>query len=209
MFKSVFVFFALVIFASTLVSAAPANQGGSGGSGATTQPLSSLKPSGNQVQNQVQTQNMGSESALQVNTAEQLSSSQGVSDAVHDLLAMPDRQGGIGQQVRVIAQAQNDAQQLISGQLKQLESRSNFVKRLIGADHKAIQALKQEQLQNQLRIESLEQLLTETKNQSEIDQIQLAIEALVAQNTELGVKISESESTPSLFGWMFRFFGLQ
>ena len=152
---------------------------------------------------------MGSESALQVNTAEQLSSSQGVSDAVQDLLAMPDRQGGIGQQVRVIAQAQNDAQQLISGQLKQLESRSNFVKRLIGADHKAIQALKQEQLQNQLRIESLEQLLTETKNQSEIDQIQLAIEALVAQNTELGLKISESESTPSLFGWMFRFFGLQ
>lgn len=163
----------------------------------------------NQVQNQVQTQNQGEDTALQVKTEEALTDQHGVSSAVQSLLAMPDRKGGIGSEVRTIAQAQQQDQLTLDKQLAEFNSRPSFMNKLFGADKETLKELKRIQEQNQLRIKNLEQLRTQTTNQGELDQLELAIEAMVAQNTSLADQIGAAEAHPGIFGWIFRLFGLQ
>ncbi len=180
---------------------------------------------GSQVQNQVQTQNAGEDQNLQVSTQEGVSES-GVSSSqsrsavarekmsavargVEELLTEredADAKGGIGQQVRVIAQEQKDAQAEIAGQAEKLEARSGFVKKLFGPDYKAIKSLNQQMERNQLRIEQLEQLQTEIANEGDQEQVQGVVQALVEQNTALQEQIQAEEEVGSLFGWLFKLF---
>jgi|GEM_PF-1612508 len=166
-------------------------------------------PTGNQVKNQVQTKNMSEETQLKVQTSTALESSAGVGEAVNSLISMPEKTGGIGSEAKVIAESQQKSQPELDAQLSKLESRSSVMTKLFGADRKAIKELKQIKEQNQVRIQALEQLKSKTANKGELDQLQLTIDAMVKQNTELADQIGVAENTPSLFGWMFRIFGLQ
>jgi len=184
-----------------------------------------VSPQGNQVQNQVQTQNTGVDSQLQINTQESLQSdeesagSQGqgksgtarqnmsvVAEKVEILLNGETSQGGIGSQIKGIAQQQKQAQGEISGQLNKLESRQGLMKKLLGADYKAIKNLNRQMEQNQLRIQQLQQLQTQVTNQAEEAQIQELMQALTDQNTALTDQIQTEEQIGSLFGWMMKFF---
>ena len=185
----------------------------------------SPSPTGNQVQNQnqVNTQNQGEDSQLQVNTQEQESLEDGtgegpqnrnqnavenmseVAKQVQQLLQVRTA-GGIGEQVRQIAEEQNQAQTQIQEQLNKLESKGKLARLLTGTDYGAVKNLKAQLEQNQLRIRQLEQLKTQLSNQSDITMVQATIEALVQQNTALQEQITAEEGTKSLFGWLFRFF---
>lgn len=162
-------------------------------------PRTSASPAGNQVNNQVQTKNMGEETELKVQT----------STALNSLMSMPEQTGGVGSEAKEVAVAQKESQSALDVQLSKLESRSSLMTKLFGADRQALKELKQIKEQNQVRIQTLEQLKTKTMNKGELDQLQLAIDAMVQQNTELSDQIGTAESTPSLFGWMFRLFKLQ
>ena len=183
------------------------------------------QPAQNQNQNQVETQNQGESDQLNVNTQEQEQEGEetetnkpnsrsqnardhmsSVSVYVEELLAMPDRQGGIGQQVRVIAQEQNQVQQQIGDELTTLENKSTLRKRLFGTDYKAVRNLEGLIEQNQLRIQQLEHLQIQTQNQSEQVQIQAAIEALIQQNTALQEQVQAELNYKSLFGWLMNYF---
>lgn len=210
----------LVLGSSTLVYAVKNESAGTGisqanqGMQATAAPAGTgakltASPSGVQVQNQVQTQNKGEESQLQVKTMDQTQTANGVSEAVQSLLAMPERKGGIGQEVKLIANAQNDDQPKINASIEKIQSRSKLAKTLFGADQKSLKELKQLQVNNQLRIESMQELMTRTTNESELTELQLAIRAMVDQNAEITSEIVAADSTPGVFGWMFRLFKLQ
>lgn len=180
-------------------------------------------PQVNQVQNQIKTQNAGEDSQLNVNTQESLQTnadSQDRGDAarqnmsnmaqkVEELLEykrIEDIQGGIGQQVNNIAQQQKQAQGEITGQLNNLESRQGLMKKLFGADQKAIKNLKQQMEQNQLRIQQLQELKNQAINQVEETQIQELMQALVEQNTALEEQIQAEEQANSVFGWLLKLF---
>jgi len=185
----------------------------------------SPSPTGNQVQNrnQVNTKNQGEDSQLQVNTQEQesLGSGQGeglqnrnenalqnmseVAKQVQQLLQVRTA-GGIGEQVRQIAQEQNQAQMQIQEQLNKLESKSKLAKFLTGTDYGAVKNLKQQLEQNQLRIKQLEQLQNQLANQGDVTMVEETIKALIAQNTTLQERITAEEQTRSVFGWLFKFF---
>lgn len=183
-----------------------------------------VTPQGNQVQNQVKTQNVGEDSQLNVNTQENLQTneeangdSQGRSDTarqnmsnvaqkVEELLESRETQSGIGQQVKTIAQQQKQAQAEIGNQLEKLESRQGLMKKLFGADQKAIKTLKQQVEQNQQRIQALQELQNQVTNQAEEAQIQELVQALVDQNTALEEQIQAEEKTSSLFGWLLKLF---
>jgi len=174
---------------------------------------------GNQVQNQVKTQNAGEESQLKVNTQESLQGNEdsqsrsetarqnmsNVAQKVEELLNN-DRTQGIGQQVRIIVQQQKQAQVGITAELNKLESRQGLMKKLIGADQKTIKNLKQQIEQNQLRIQDLQQLQNQAANKTEETQIQELVQALLAQNTALENQIRAEEQTGSIFGWLFKLF---
>ena len=51
---------------------------------------------------------------------------------VQSLLSVSKRTGGIGQEIRAIAQAQQNTQASIAGELQQVESRNRFVRWIIG-----------------------------------------------------------------------------
>jgi hypothetical protein len=178
---------------------------------------------GNQVQNQVNTQNAGEDSQLQVNTQESFEAneegvkSQGRSDTarqnmsmvaqkVEELLSDETNQGGIGQQVKDIANQQKQAQGEIKQQLDKLESRQGLMKKLFGADPKTIKNLKQQIEQNQLRIQQFQQLQNQTTNQADETQLQEMIQALTEQNTALADQVQIEEQVGSVFGWLIKLF---
>ena len=191
-----------------------------------------MAENGQQVKNQVQTQNAGEDSQLNVQVKEvnmeeqQQATSQNeveqpkaqtlstnaqqkmsvVSQKVKELLASEDRLGGIGQEVREIARLQNQAQEKIQIHAAEMASRSGLLKKLIGPDFKAINGLRQELAQNQLRIKNLEELKTEVANLAEETQIQETVEAIIEQNTALENQINEEEDLPSVFGWLIKLF---
>lgn len=187
----------------------------------------SSTPTGNQTQNQnqTQTQNQGEEQQLQMQTREQeqTGASQGgginaqnrnqsaeehmsvVAEKVQELQQIHEG-GGLGEQIKQIAQDQNISQDQIKQNMDKLNSRSTLKKMLLGTDYTAIKNLKNQLAENQLRITQLEQLKLQLVNQEDGLLIQSTIEALIQQNTTLQEQINKEESTKSMFGWLMRYF---
>ncbi len=179
-------------------------------------------PRGNQVQNQINTQNAGEETQLKVNTQESLNAGEAVpqsqrseqarehmsevAEQVEEILAEKQGVGGIGEQVRAIAKAQSDSQQLVSTELDNLQGRKGVTKKIFGPDYKALKNLGEEIKQNQLRIRELNQLQIEVSNQAEATQIESLIKAMNEQNTALTAQIEEEQEVGSVLGWFFKLF---
>lgn len=181
-------------------------------------------PQGSQVQNQnqVQTQNQGEDQQLQITTREQENLQTGqsksvnprsenarqhmsiVAQEVENLLTTGSRMGGIGQQVREVAQQQKQAQTQIQQQLGKLESRQGLMKKLFGTDYKAIKNLNQQVERSRLRIQQLQELEPQLANQIDQTRIAQVIQALTEQNTALQEQVQAEEQTASLLGWLFK-----
>jgi len=129
-----------------------------------------------------------------------------VSTQVLELINTVGAKGGIGEQVREIAQNQTQIQQEIKSDLEKINSRSTIAKFLVGGDKKLTQSLAQKLNQNNLMIENLEQLKLETKNQSDLSQLQETIDLMVYQNTSLQNKISLENKTRGIFSWITNLF---
>lgn len=180
------------------------------------------------VQNQIQIQNQGTKEQLRVTTQEKTNAGTDsgklgqpktvtpkaqaqenmsvVAQKVQELLSLPERSGGIGEQVRIIAQAQNQIQQQMQQQLNKIESRKGLVKALFGPDYGAIKNLKQQLEQNQLRVRQLGQLVNQLSNPADQNLVQETIEALNQQNVALQEKIAAEERVGSAFGWLLKLF---
>lgn len=219
-------FFALLFVAIPVFAA-------SSGTGTQTQQRLQVSPSpaGNMIQNQnqVKTKNEGEESQIQTNTQEQenFGGSQGtqgqgmpketspkseiaaqnmsnVAQKVEELLTTKTMQGGIGQQVKVIAQEQKMAQEQIQAELGNIDSRAGLLKSIIGPDFKALKNMQKQMEQNQLRIQQLTQFENQLTNQGDITQVQEMIQALTDQNTALQDRVNLEEQSGSLLGWLFK-----
>jgi hypothetical protein len=166
---------------------------------------------------------MGEEQNLQVSTSEQEGTDSGngvglenkssiavehmstVAQKVQELLQVRTI-GGIGDQVRAIAQEQNQAQDRIQLQLDKVNAKGNLAKTLFGPDYKALIALEQQMEQNRLRIEQLQKLMLDVSNTGDKTAIQSTIDALIQENTSLQDIISLENGTRSLFGWLVKLF---
>ena len=174
-----------------------------------------------QNQNQMNTQNQGEDTQLQIATQEQENSGDGeglqtrnqaaiqnmsiVAQKVQEILQVRTT-GGIGEQIRQVAQEQNQAQAQIQEQLNKIDTRKGVLKSLMGPDYKAIKNLEKQLEQNQLRIQQLEQLQTQLSNQVEITAVKETIQALIQENSSLNELINNEKQTKSLLGWLFRLF---
>ena len=219
---------ALLSFSSGVYSAK--NETGSQGVAAQGQ-QQIVSPTDNQVknQNQVETQNQGEESQLNVNTQEQenleesLDDQSGiknessrsatakenmsnVSEKVEELLVTKTEQGGIGEEVKQVAQEQKQAQDQIKTDLEKVDKRGGLLKSIIGPDYQALKNMQKQVEQNRLRIQLFEQLMTQLNNQNEITMVQETIQLLTDQNTALQDKIVLEEKTVSILGWFLKLF---
>lgn len=181
----------------------------------TITPATSITPTGNQVknQNQIQTQNQGEDQQLSVQNQEEEQLDQNlnnnfqkVSDQVHQLIDTVGAKGGIGPQVKEIAQNQIKNQENIKSNLAQLQLRKYFVKFFIGSDKKTVQNVESQLEQSKLMIQQLEELKLQTTTPSDLQQLQETIDLMTYQNTFLEEKINLENKTRSLFGWLINFF---
>ena len=168
----------------------------------------SASPSANMVgnKNEVQTQNKGEESMLQVNTAEKENLGTLVSQKVQELLDDETLEKGIGQQVKLFVQEQKQTQDKIQMDLDTASNRVGLLKSLIGPDYKALKNAKTQLELNQMRIKNLEELKLQLTNQSDMTMVTETIQALVDQNTALQNQVELEESSSSLLGWLFKLF---
>lgn len=174
-----------------------------------------VSPTGNQVKNanEVQTQNQGQESQASVKTQESEQLNQAidinltkVSDQVHELIDTVGAKGGIGQQVKEIAQSQTKLQDEIKNDISQLNSRGALSKFFIGSDKKLIKSMEQKMEQNRLIVQQLEELKLQIKNSDDLQQLQETIDSMVNQSTSLKEKVGQENKINGIFGWLINLF---
>jgi len=177
-----------------------------------------VSPTGNQVknQNQVKTQNQGEEKQLEVKTQEDEQLNKNVddsfvkvSDQVHQLINTVGAKGGIGQEVKDIAQNQTKLQDEIKTTFNQINSRSSVAKLFLGSDKKMVKTMTQQMEQNRLMIQELEQLKLETKNSADLAQLQETIDLMTYQNTSLEEVVNKETKINGMFGWLINLFNKQ
>ena len=212
-----FLLVAVPVLAKGSAEAAQGQQTVTGSQTVTASPTKkpTVSPTGNQVKNanEVQTQNQGEDSQLSVKTqeSEQLNqtvddSLTKVSDQVHQLIDTVGAKGGIGQEVKEIAQSQTKLQDEIVSDVAKLNSRGTLAKFFIGSDKKLIQSMEQKMEQNRLMIQQLEQLKLQTQNAGDLQQLQETIELMTYQNISLQNKVDKEAKSNGIFGWLVNLF---
>ena len=129
-----------------------------------------------------------------------------VASYVQGLLAISDRDGGIGEQVRVIAQQQNDSKEKSIGAIDKIEKRSKIKTFLLGTDYKNLGALRSEMVKSRNSIEQLQRLVEKTNNKDSKTELQTQIDNLEKEQVKINTFISDNESKFSLFGWAAKLF---
>lgn len=125
-----------------------------------------------------------------------------VANFVQNLLSVADREGGIGQQVRVIAQQQNDSKEKAAEAIDKVENRSKIKTFLIGSDYKNLGALRSEMVKTRNNIDQLKRLVDKTTIEDDKTTLKNQITALEQEQTNINDFITQNESKFSLFGWV-------
>jgi alanine-alpha-ketoisovalerate/valine-pyruvate aminotransferase len=80
------------------------------------------------------------------------------------------------------------------------------MKKIFGADFGALQNLKQQLEQNEIRVNELQNLEEQIVDQTSQSQVQEAIQVLENQNQVLEKHIQLEEQEEGWFGWFFKIF---
>lgn len=123
-----------------------------------------------------------------------------VAQRVQELLNDPELEGGIGEQVREVARAQNQAQEQIREQVRAIESRGQVMRFFFGSDQQAVKGLEKQLQQNKDRLAKLEELENEAPTEDVQAQIQAARDALQDQNEALDQAVAAEKQVRGIFG---------
>ena len=129
-----------------------------------------------------------------------------VSNAVQEMLQMADRNGGIGEQIRTIAQTQTQNQEKLEASLQKVQNRSGFAKFFVGPNYGEINNAKKLLEQNQEQVRQLNQVINQLSNQADQQTLTEQVETLEQANSEIENSLEASQKGFSLFGWMFKAF---
>ena len=130
-----------------------------------------------------------------------------VATFVQGLLDVADKeQGGIGDQVKVIANEQNDSKDNVADAIDKVQNRSKVKTFLIGTDYKNIGQLRSEMVKTGNQIDQLKRLLDKTTNAESKTALQAQIQALEQEQQKINDFLKANESKFSLFGWFIKLF---
>ncbi|MFA6919140.1 MAG: hypothetical protein WC244_03480 [Patescibacteria group bacterium] len=182
----------------------------------TQQKLQNGTGAGDQIQDQNQVRNQGEASQLQnsqqqgtqekngTTTATQRRSQ--VANAVQEILQVAERNSGVGQQIRTIAQDQNQNQEKIEASLKKVQSRGGFAKFFIGANYGEINNTQKLLEQNREQIKQLNQIKNQLTNQGDVHILTQQIQTLEQADLQIENLLQNVQKGFSLLGWMFKMF---
>lgn len=140
----------------------------------------------------------------QINGAEHQNT---VATFVQGLLNVADKeQGGIGEQVRVVAQAQNETKDKVADGIDKIQNRSKVKTFLIGTDYKNIGQLRSEMVKTGNQIDWLKKLLEKTTVEESKTTLQEQVQALEQEQQKIEDFLKANESKFSIFGWFVKLF---
>jgi len=129
-----------------------------------------------------------------------------VATFVQGLLDVADREQGIGEEVKAIAQAQNDTKDKVADGIDKVQNRNKIKTFLIGTDYKNIGQLRSEMVKTRNQINQLNRLLDKTTSEESKTALQGQIQALEQEQQKIEDFIKANESKFSLFGWFVKLF---
>jgi uncharacterized membrane protein YccC len=159
---------------------------------------------GNQIQNQAQEAagkgvNKASEKGLERRSR--------VGIAVQEMLFVADRnQGGIGQQIREIAQAQNQNQVQMEDALDQVKNRGGLKKFFFGPDYKNLNSIEEKLANHEEKLQQLKQLASQVVNEEDAVKLREQIAIMEQIKEELQKEADEESGGFSIFGWLNKIF---
>ncbi len=158
-----------------------------------------------QVQEQVQEgiQNQDEIQQLPIN-AEQHQNT--VANFVQTLLDVADKQGELGEQIRTIAQQQNESADTTLQAAEKVQTRSKVRTFLFGSDYKNLGVLRHEMVQTQSRLQQLNNLMDDIQSEEDEVVLQNQIQTLEQEQTKIEEFIETQEGKFSLFGWLKKLF---
>lgn len=127
-----------------------------------------------------------------------------VANAVQEILQIGERNQEIGDQIKIIAQAQNHEK--LEASLEKIRSRNVFARFFIGPDYGEINNAKRELEKNEQEIYQFNELKKRLINREDSQNLNLQIQILEQANLAIENSLKEAQKGFSLFGWMFRLF---
>lgn len=150
-------------------------------------------------------ENSNKNKEIEENTEETSASHRSVvSTYVRSLLDVADREGGIGQQVRVIAQQQNESLDKTTETINKIQNRNRIKTFLIGSDYKNIGSLRSLMVKTRNEVEQLKRLAEKTTTEEVKTELQNQIQILEQEQTKINDFITLNEEKFSLFGWVLK-----
>lgn len=130
-----------------------------------------------------------------------------VANFVQSLLEVADRvPGGIGEKVREVARAQNQAEDEVIEALDKIKKRSKIRRFLFGTDNKAVKEIKEQMQEARKRLGELEQAGGSLAEESVRQELQEQIEKFREEVNKVSAEVQAEEGRFSLFGWAKRLF---
>ncbi len=163
--------------------------------------VGAINPTQNQVQNNEETGTQSQNKAGSINATQRKSQ---VANAVQEMLNLAEKNAGIGQEIKVIAQAQIENQEKIESNLENVQSRSGLAKFFIGPKDSEIKNTKELLIQKQEQIKKLIELKNQLKNEGDQKTLEEQIKILEEANLEVGITLEKEQKGFSLFGWLFK-----
>ena len=139
-----------------------------------------------------------------VNILEQRRST--VANAVQEMVKVAERNGGVGQEIKTIAQAQTQNQEKLETGLQKIQNRGGFARFFIGPNYGEIKESQKLLERNKEQIQKLNKLRAQVIDQKDQQQIAEQIQILGQTTQEIENTLNEAQKGFSLFGWMFRLF---
>jgi hypothetical protein len=173
-----------------------------------TQEKNKVKNQGENTQIQTQEQNAVQTEDKKENKGQDKAESHRstVATFVQSLLSVAEREGGIGQQVRVIAQQQNDTKDRAADLIYAVENRNKVKTFFLGTSYKNLGELRSQMVQTRNQIEQLKRLAEQAENEVDKAELQSQIQTLEQEQVRINDFIIQNESKFSLFGWAVKLF---
>lgn len=127
-----------------------------------------------------------------------------VAKAIMEMERIGDSNQGIGEQVRIIAQSQNEGQDRVETSLQTVQNRNRVVRFLLGPDYKKIKDIEAELGIQQTRIQEMIKLANQLDNEGEAQAMMEQIALLQDIEDQVRQELENEQTGLSLFGWLFK-----
>lgn len=129
-----------------------------------------------------------------------------VASFVRSLLLAADRDGGIGEEVRIVARLQEKSASSTEEAILKVKSREGIRTFLIGSDYKNLGRIRAELATTTANIAKLERLMNEAQTVEAKAELEAQIKALEDSQAKVKAFVEARENTFSVFGWAAKLF---